>query len=56
MGGLTPVVAVETQTVETITGSLSLNAPLSSFLNNSTLRIQYRQAIAAQLGIPWQDL
>ncbi|KOO29948.1 cytadherence high molecular weight protein 2 [Chrysochromulina tobinii] len=55
-GGLTPVVAVETQTVETITGSISLNAPLSSFLNDTALQLQYRQTLAAQLGIPWQDL
>jgi len=55
-GGLNPVVAVETRTVETITGSLSLNAPLSSFSNNDSLQIQYRQTIAAQLGVPWQDL
>ncbi|KOO31505.1 mastigoneme-like protein [Chrysochromulina tobinii] len=55
-GGLTPVVTIETQTVETVTGSLSLNAPLSSFLNNTDLEIQYRQTIAAQLGVPWQDL
>ncbi|KOO20783.1 protein serine threonine [Chrysochromulina tobinii] len=55
-GGLTPVVAVETQTVETATGSLSFDAPLSSFLNNASRQIQYRQTIAAQLGIPWQDL
>ncbi|KOO34597.1 mastigoneme-like protein [Chrysochromulina tobinii] len=54
-GGLTPVVVVETQTVETITGSLSLNAPLSSFLNNDSLQLQYRQAIATQLGVPWQE-
>jgi len=55
-GGLTPVVVVETQTVETATGSISLNAPLSSFLNDTALQLQYRQTIAAQLGIPWQDL
>jgi len=56
MGGLTPLETVETQTVETITGSLSLNAPLSSFLSNASRQIQYRQTIAAQLGVPWQDL
>jgi hypothetical protein len=55
-GGLTPVVVVETQTVETATGSISLNEPLSSFLNDTALQLQYRQTIAAQLGIPWQDL
>jgi len=55
-GGLTPLETVETQTIETVTGSLSLNAPLSSFLSNASRQIQYRQTIAAQLGVRWQDL